>query len=166
MPVARVLFVSSDRVDDWLPTRLEPFERESTMSSRWAAWRLLGGNNREIGRSTRVFDDFARCYEAIRHVQTALRDVRRHSTRLLESSGLWTWLVDIDGRPEVTSGRGYYRQRECRANAQQFLDLMPTATTPYDGFLHEPYPTVRVPNRTLQRSVDLVARAGPGPEAG
>ncbi len=42
----------------------------------WVAWRLVSGNNREMGRSAVVFEDLASCLAGIEELQNAARAAR------------------------------------------------------------------------------------------
>ena len=132
MARARLLFVTSERLIDWPRPGIAPTDAESPVPLSWSAWRLIGGNNREIARSARVFDNFIGCYQAVRDVQCAVTE-GRGAARLVNADGMWAWRYEVDGVAEVTSGRRYLRQRECSANIQAFLDLVALATTPYDS---------------------------------
>lgn len=88
-------------------------------------WRLLGANNRELGRSVCVYP-----------VQTARRQIlalqagaERLSTTLASGpGGSWRWRASLDGVTVALSGRSYHRQRECLYNLHQFLGALPTAS--------------------------------------
>ena len=91
------------------------------------AWRLLGANNRDLGRSATVFPDAAACETSIaalrqladRGVATSTRDGQR---------GTWTWRLDAGpGLPVARSARGYVRQRECQYALAAFRDVAPLA---------------------------------------
>jgi hypothetical protein len=130
---ARVLFVTSERLAGWPRPGVDADEADGPrFSARWSAWRLVGGNNREIARSAQIFDTFVDCYQAVRDVQYAV-GANEGAVRLVNAEGSWAWRLELAGVAAVTSGRRYQRHRECTANLQQFLTAMPTATTPYDA---------------------------------
>ncbi len=86
------------------------------------AWRLLGANNRELGRSVAVFADREACEKAIVTVVEQLplaAVVIAHEN----STGTWTWRLDGSGGALARSARGYARQRECRYGLAVFLEL-------------------------------------------
>ncbi|HET9653867.1 MAG TPA: hypothetical protein VFP72_00805 [Kineosporiaceae bacterium] len=86
----------------------------------WFAWRLLGGNNRELGRSARVLPSTADCRAAIETVQRRIRDLT--PAVLTEPvANRWTWRLDLDGAAVVVASRPYHRQREAQYNLGQFL---------------------------------------------
>ena len=86
----------------------------------WYAWRLLSGNNRELGRSARVFPDPAMC-------RADVDLVRKQGRRLVPlvtsdvSNGMWTWRVELRGTTVALAARLYFRQREATYNLRTFL---------------------------------------------
>jgi hypothetical protein len=105
----------------------EPFSGDVAQDGSWIAWRLLGANNRELGRSTTVFSSRQLCVESIRLLTGASRALTP-SVIVDLNSGLWTWNVGILGRRLAVSGRGYARQRECRYTLGVFISGLQTAT--------------------------------------
>jgi hypothetical protein len=92
----------------------------------WVAWRLAGGNNRELGRSAAVFADIAGCRQAA----AALRWEIDETTRVVaanDPTGLWGWRLELAGLPVAAAGRLYLRQRECLYNLAQFVAAVPAA---------------------------------------
>jgi hypothetical protein len=129
----RLLFIASNRGGGWTAPGLEPTDRNCRTIDLdgWCAWRLVGGNNREIGRSPRTFPSFHDCYQAVRDLQHQLPRavlVLRHDDR----ENRWAWRAHVDDVSVATSGRLYQRHRECQSNAKQFFELLPEATTAYD----------------------------------
>ncbi|HVQ96339.1 MAG TPA: hypothetical protein VMU51_35300 [Mycobacteriales bacterium] len=115
----------------------------------WVAWRLAGGNNRELGRSAGVFADVATCREAALTLQQELSRARRVAT-VNDSTGLWGWRVELDAQPVAAAGRLYLRQRECQYSLTQFLAAVPAAKlTAHVVYLarepSRPEPRARVP---------------------
>ncbi len=93
------------------------------------AWRLLGGNNRELGRSATVFPGVTAAREAISELRDRLPEALRAfacDTR----TGRWGWRLLVDGEPLATSSRLYLRHRECGYNLGQFLAGVPGAEDP------------------------------------
>jgi len=86
----------------------------------WFAWRLLGGNNRELGRSAEVHPSAATCRDAAAQVRTriaALTSVLATDAR----QGQWRWRLDDTEATLAVSSRLYLRQRECTYNLAQFV---------------------------------------------
>ena len=101
----------------------------SADGSTTVGWRLLGGNNRELGRSAQVHSSQT-ILEEIDRVQAA---ADRLSIVVSKSqTGKWYWAASGDGRRLALSARTYGRQRECRYNAEQFLRALPIAAPPRD----------------------------------
>ena len=85
-------------------------------------WRLLSGNNREIGRGAEEFDDPESCRMAIKDLQTTcdalVPAVRR------DSGHAWMWQLSIGERLVAASAHGYDRLIRCeRAMAQFRVEL-------------------------------------------
>jgi hypothetical protein len=90
------------------------------------AWRLVSGNNRELGRSAVYLWGSDACLEAIDSLTRALHRAQPRLS-LSPDSGLWGWVLSLDGEPVAMSGRGYYREREARYSLDQFLVAAPAA---------------------------------------
>ena len=74
-------------------------------------WRVIGANNRELGRGAGPFWQVDQAYQAADDAQAALeRTVTRFWADDLRG---WFWNVSLDGEQLAVSGRGYRRQREC-----------------------------------------------------
>ena len=86
----------------------------------WVAWRLLGRNNRELGRSPTVYPTVQACGEALDTVRS--RASGASPVLVAEAStGAWGWRLEIDGRPIAVAARTYQRQRESTYNLAQFV---------------------------------------------
>jgi hypothetical protein len=74
-------------------------------------WRLLGRNNRSIGRSIQGFAD----------LESALADAVAVADRAVDAAvefvsdlgTAWRWVLVVDGDPRATSAAGYGRRLEC-----------------------------------------------------
>ena len=82
-------------------------------------WRLLSGNNREIGRGVAEFADAEACRLAVKHLQNGI-DLLESSVRRAASSE-WTWELTASGEPAVRSGHPFARQIRCEQGLLQFL---------------------------------------------
>jgi len=89
-------------------------------------WRLLGSNNRELGRSASAYADAESALAAIGRVRELAPDGEAHIGHD-PSTGLWAWHLDDDGVLAATSGRGFRHERECRYNLDQFRAAAPLA---------------------------------------
>lgn len=107
-----------------------------TAPERPVVWRLVGANNRELGRSAGVSPGLAACREAV----VALREGIEHavsSATVSNVTGMWSWRMEIDGQAVAVSGREYRRQRECHYNLANFLAAVPVAHLPLKPVLRQ-----------------------------
>jgi hypothetical protein len=112
---------------EW-PTAEDPFAVRDRRDGPWFSWRLLSGNNREIGRGASAYETELGCLAAITRSQ-----VRAQLCASLVSArptGQWWWQLELDGERIAVAGRVYQRQRECRYNLGQFLLALPAARIP------------------------------------
>lgn len=98
----------------------------SSQGASGIGWRLLGANNRELGRSPGVFAD---AEEALEDVTRARRFAAEGAGHIVHDPGTghWAWHLDGAGVVVAISGRGFRYERECRYNLEQFRDAAPTA---------------------------------------
>lgn len=94
----------------------------------WTAWRLLGGNNRELGRSAEAFPDVAAAVAAIATLRSRFADLA--ATHQTDERGRWRWRLTADDVAVVVSSRAYLRQRESHYSLAQFLAVAPHADGP------------------------------------
>lgn len=90
------------------------------------AWRLLGGNNHELGRSIPAYPSLASAVEAVRFLQLHLDEIESALAPSTVTSR-WGWRITLAGAAVAASGRWYQREREARYNLEQFLIAAPTA---------------------------------------
>jgi len=89
-------------------------------------WRLVGANNRELGRMAVGGGGPSDCCEGMGVLRAGLdRAVTR--VKPVASADAWGWVLEIDGVPVAVSGRSYMRQRECQYSLAQFLASVPEA---------------------------------------
>lgn len=94
-------------------------------STRGVGWRVIGANNRELGRCARPTDSVDEACQAVRSAQLTFG---RQATRvMLDADACWSWHISLDADPLAVSSRGYHRQRECDYSLEQFCALFPTA---------------------------------------
>ena len=92
----------------------------------WVAWRLVGANNRELGRSPNTYLDVLACAESISVLRRSI-DVAQSTVAVDPTTGCWFWrLESVDG-PIAAAGRSYQRQRECLYSLEQFQRATPGA---------------------------------------
>ena len=89
-------------------------------------WRLLGSNNRELGRSAVAYADAEAALSSIQRVRDLAVDGEAHIVHD-RATGLWAWHLDDDGALVANSGRGFRHERECRYNLDQFRGAAPTS---------------------------------------
>lgn len=87
-------------------------------------WRLLGGNNRELGRGTGTFVDEEGCLLGIKHLKNVISDLEVSLRR--NDAGAWGWLLCLGGVSVATSGCRYDRQIRCRQGQAQFVEALET----------------------------------------
>lgn len=91
-------------------------------------WRLLGANNRELGRAVAAHPDVEAAVAALAGVRAAAAE-GVSSIRYDPVTGLWRWLL-LAGASDVVaaSGRGFRNEGACRYNLDQFRAHAPSAT--------------------------------------
>jgi hypothetical protein len=90
-------------------------------------WRLLGSNNRELGRSAGHYQDAEAALESIERIRALAPTGEAHIVHSA-SAGHWVWqLCDGDSLNVAASGRGFRHERECRYNLEQFREAAPVA---------------------------------------
>lgn len=112
---------------EW-PTVDDPFAVRNRPDGGWFSWRLLSGNNRELGRGASAHETELGCLAAITRSQ-----IRAELCVTLvgaRPTGQWWWQLELDGERIAVAGRVYQRQRECRYNLGQFLLALPVARIP------------------------------------
>ena len=90
------------------------------------AWRLLGGNNHELGRSAAAFDTFDACVEAVHDVRAHL-DVLEPDVVTPDHGPHRGWQLRLGEEVVAVSARWYRRERECARGLEQFLSVAPVA---------------------------------------
>ncbi|MBA3744021.1 hypothetical protein [Sporichthya sp.] len=109
--------------------------RERAIRLGWAdasqpcfVWRLVGPNNRELGRSAQAYIDAAACRGGISFLR---RQLDHLEVRVwCDDSTRWLWRLDLNGTPVANSARAYMRRRESVFNLEQFLAAVPIAGSP------------------------------------
>ena len=82
-------------------------------------WRLLSGNNRELGRGTGEFSDSESCRLGIKHLQNIAADLEHGVHR--SGSCNWTWALSLGGVLVASSGHRYDRLIRCRQGLAHFV---------------------------------------------
>lgn len=82
-------------------------------------WRLLSGNNREVGRSALDYPDEQSCREAVLELQDELHMLDGSVRRM--PSNLWAWQLAKQDTVVATSGRDYDRMVRAQDAMDAFL---------------------------------------------
>jgi hypothetical protein len=108
------------------------FARQTSGTSNMpTAWRLVGSNNRELGRSAHVYPDLAACKAAVTFLQAHV-DEAESLLATNNDTGLWLWRLNIGDQWMAAAGRSYQRRRECLYNVLRFVAAAPTAVLSSD----------------------------------
>lgn len=90
-------------------------------------WRLLSGNNRDVGRGARGFGDAEECVLALKELLSQLPEL----TPLLRrkaATNRWVWTLRRGETAVAESSHSYDRQIRAEAARLQFVARAPTAT--------------------------------------
>jgi hypothetical protein len=101
--------------------------RTGTARARWqqdapVTWRLLSGNNRDLGRAAESFPDAATCLAAIERLRTALASPAV-SVSSPDGRSRWTWRIAVETVDSAVSSRVYQRRVQAEAACAVFLGL-------------------------------------------
>ena len=109
------------RIDSRTPT-----PTVGDLGSGAVVWQLVSGNNRQLGRSARIYGSFGHASaDAQRTVDRAsLMDVSLTSERL---RGVYGWYAAIEGEPVVTCSRWYETERDRARSIALALPSMASA---------------------------------------
>ncbi|WP_426510201.1 hypothetical protein ACPPVO_05645 [Dactylosporangium sp. McL0621] len=108
----------------------------ATWHGEWYAWRLIGTNNHELGRSALSF----RSYQS---ALAAFAELRGGLDRLVQQlvperpTGRWGWRLELDGAAVAVSGRWYQRNKLSLLGAAKFVALCAEAE-PAGGVVARP----------------------------
>ena len=106
--------------------QLVPGARFAGWAGGGVGWRLLGPNNRELGRSAGPYGDAERALAAIARARETVHSGAAHVLQHRDTA-LWAWQLEDSGVVTATSGRGFRHEQECRYNLEQFRAAAPTA---------------------------------------
>ncbi|HEV2342956.1 MAG TPA: hypothetical protein VGS97_02580 [Actinocrinis sp.] len=123
----RFLFVCSNGAGTHARSVIVPNTLNPAQKSEHVAWRLLGANNRELGRSPIWYPDVESCREAVRVLKREIGGVTPAIMSVPQPGGAWSWRLAVSGTPVAVAGRPYHRQRECAYNLNHFVAAVPDA---------------------------------------
>jgi hypothetical protein len=84
-------------------------------------WRLLGGNNRDLGRSVHEYDDAELAFIGLKEVIRELDSLR---TRIVPAHGnRWNWQLLLEGEPAVVAAHPFDRRIRCQMAAARFVEV-------------------------------------------
>jgi hypothetical protein len=123
-----------------------------------AAWRLIGGNNRDLGRAPVGYVSSEVSRRAVLHLRAHISDAV--PTMSIDSrTSEWTWRLDIGGLIVARSVRGYLRHRECLYNVSHFISTAATAALPGDTALPTGLDAAKAPIATAWAAAVLAIEA-------
>jgi hypothetical protein len=82
-------------------------------------WRLLSGNNREIGRGAQVFADAETCRIAVKELQSRFDEIETAVRRAGGHS--WVWQMSLAGKTVAAAAHDYDRLIRCERGLAQFV---------------------------------------------
>lgn len=121
-------------------------------------WRLLGANNRELGRSAEQFASTEASLVSIEHLGALIRGPSTPRIALSSTGGAgfaWWWMVADGDVRMASSARVFSRQRECLANYEHFASAAASAALPEEPLIVAGAPigwTLTVPAERRVRS--------------
>jgi hypothetical protein len=113
---------ASSRTGLAVPAHVQLF---TTLTSAHIGWRLLSGNNREIGRGANAFPDVECAVVAIKQSQLLVAAFEPRIRRIATSH--WRWELLSADVPHIASGHSFDRQIRCEQGLEQFLSVFITA---------------------------------------
>ena len=102
------------------------FHLYSSPSSGGVRWRLLGGNNRELGRGSLAYPDADLCREGLAKTLLDLPTLVPAVMRVDHSH--WGWRLRADAVDIVGSGHAFDRRPRCEEACARFVELAPHAS--------------------------------------
>jgi hypothetical protein len=103
------------------------FQLYAAISGGAVLWRLLSGNNRDLGRSSAGFPDSESCVDAIISMLSLLSILQPSVKPAPKNQWVWA-LRDSEGSVQAVSGHTYDRQIRCEQGRAQFVRMAPTAS--------------------------------------
>ncbi len=105
-----------------VPERIQLFAVSATSPVRW---RLLSGNNRELGRGLGSFLDAEECRIAIKELQSDMGGMLSRVRPVPPNA--WTWELRRGGVPIAVSGHAFDRLIRCERGLAHFVERLGVA---------------------------------------
>ncbi|MDP9118630.1 MAG: hypothetical protein M3O28_15460 [Actinomycetota bacterium] len=105
-------------VDKYAPA--ERVQLFSAAPSGPVRWRVLSGNNRELGRGLGLFVDAEKCRIAVKELQVSMTALVPRIRPV--SPNEWVWELRRDGVPVAAAGHAFDRLIRCERGLSQFVD--------------------------------------------
>lgn len=83
-------------------------------------WRLLGSNNRELGRSSTSAESIDEALISVQELRTTISTATFSYVRSAHNQG-WDWEACLSGQLVAHASRTFRRELECRNNAEIFV---------------------------------------------
>jgi hypothetical protein len=99
-----------------------PVMADSVGRGDWYGWRLMGANNRELGRSALSCVSYQQARRAVMQLKEGIGRLVQHSTTD-PMTGRWGWRLDMDDLAVAVSSRWYERDHDGRLGAAKFVAL-------------------------------------------
>jgi hypothetical protein len=129
------------------------FHLYSSPTSGGVRWRLLGGNNRELGRGMLAYPDVDACRAGLARTVAELASLVPAVMRVDHSH--WGWRLRADAVDVVGSGHPFDRRPRCEEACARFVELAPHASV-RDALTVMPYGS-----RSMRPSVVRPSLLGP-----
>lgn len=88
-------------------------------------WRLLSGNNRELGRGLGLFSDPEECRVAVKELQCEIGSLRSRVRPAPPNQ--WIWELRRAGVPVAAAGHPFDRLVRCERGLAQFVERITDA---------------------------------------
>ncbi|HKS99263.1 MAG TPA: hypothetical protein VJT31_07010 [Rugosimonospora sp.] len=97
--------------------------RARTLAGVPVTWRLLSGNNRDLGRAAGTFADVPACLAALNQLREGLAGDPLVSITSPDGRTRWVWRVAVSAIDAAVASRVYQRRVQAEAACAVFLEL-------------------------------------------
>lgn len=102
-------------------------------------WRLVAGNNYELGRSALAYPELQVARDAAASLAAGSAADLGGTVEQVGQQRRWVWSLPVRGEVVARSSRWHSHRRECRDNLRQFLLALPDAAVT-EVFVARPRP--------------------------